>query len=831
MRNHLLVLLRNLQRDRLYAALNIAGLALAVACCLIVALYLRSELGYDRHNVKYERIFRVAARSQSAQTRYLEAQTAYALGPMLAAHYPQVQAYVRFTVVNILDAAGANAPLAIHHGADTYYWSQAYVTDANVFDVFDHRILYGDPKTALQAPGTVAVSETFARKYFGNANPIGQSLTTDLAPPFRITLVFADLPANSHLKYDVLFSGSQRYPFMEFGLFPDDPSRQRQSLWFANFSYTYLLMAPGFRAADWGRINDGFYQQFMAAEGLAKRAHWQSWLQPLAEVHFPAAGLREDLPTGNRTYLYGAASVALFVLAVACINYVNLATARATRRARAVGIRKILGESRGSLAVRFLGEAILFALIAVVLGIALAEVSLSLTPVSAFLDNQVHLDLVHEPALLGWLLTGGLLLGVIAGAYPALYLSGWAPLTALTTRQAAPQGARLRSVLVLLQFTISAAVIAGTLLMAAQMHYVATRPLGFDKENRLIVALRGLDEIAKVPTIRTELLKNRHVLSTTNTAIVMGRDVNPERSQAEKEDGSMADGLMIGHIDAGNDFIPSMGLRLLKGRNLPDKAFPGDQMPIVVNEALVREMGWTQPLGKRIVMWAAEIKRSGRVVGVVQDFNYASLHSQIEPLVIVPPRNVSDVPMPTGIRPYIEALLVVKISGDEVPSTIAYISDVMRRLDPAHPLDYTFLDGELDNLYRSDHQLAGLIGVLAIVCILIACLGVFGLAAFTTEQRSREIGTRKALGASTLQIILLLSRKILLLVLIAAVLATIIAYFAIDQWLAGFAYRAAINPLAFVLSALIAAGVAFATVAAQSYRTASADPVEALRYE
>jgi putative ABC transport system permease protein len=830
-RNHLIVLLRNLQRDRLYAALNIAGLALAVGCCLILALYLRNELSYDRHSAKQQRIFRVVNEREGERgTPTRAALTSYALGPMLAAHYPQVQAYARFTLVNA--SSISSAPLAIHHGGDTFYWDRVYVADANVFDLFDHRILYGDPKTALKGSGTVAVSETFARKYFGETNPIGQTITTDLAPPFRITLVFADLPGNSHLKYDVLFSGTPRNPFFFTLGNPDDPSQQRQELWgFA--SYTYLLMAPGFRAADWNRINDDFYLRFMAAEDRARHMHWKSWLQPLPDVHFTSAGLVWDQPTGNRAYLYGAASVALFVLAVACINYINLATARATRRARAVGIRKILGQSRGSLAAQFLGEAILFALIAVVLGVALTEVALSLTPISGLLDNQVHLDLLHEPALLGWLLAGGLLLGLISGAYPALYLSGWAPLTALTARQTTPQGARLRSVLVLLQFTISAAVIAGTVLMAAQMHYVATRPLGFEKQNRMIITLRGLDIIDNLPTIRTELLKNRHVLAVATTASVMGRDVDDNTAQVEKQDGSMTS-IQLSYIDVQSDFIPAMGLRLLKGRNLPDHAdsLPPDHRDYVVNEALVRQMGWTEPLGKRIQMGSGPLRRSGRVIGVVQDFNYASLHSPVEPLALRPPNSATDVShFPAALRPYIEALLVLKVSGDDLPSTIGFITDVMRRLDPTHPLDYSFLDDELDSLYQSDHVLATLIGVLAAVCILIACLGVFGLAAFTTEQRSREIGTRKALGASTLQIILLLSRRILLLVLIAAVLATIIAYFAIDRWLAGFAYHTGINPLAFVLAALIAAVVAFATVAAQSYRTASADPVEALRYE
>jgi putative ABC transport system permease protein len=527
-------------------------------------------------------------------------------------------------------------------------------------------------------------------------------------------------------------------------------------------------------------------------------------------------------------YLYACAAVALFILVVACINYMNLATARATRRARSVGIRKILGASRASLGLQFLGEAILFALIALVLGMVIVEVVLRLTSINSLMEQQVTMDFLREPKLLAALLGLGISVGVLAGIYPAVYLSSWAPLSALTGRYNAGKGhARMRELLVLLQFTISAAVIASTLLMQAQMHYIATRPLGFQKENRVVVTLRGASTIEKLPTIRTELGKNAHILGITEAELLPGgaAPIPINVVQADNNDG-VPTAVSVTHFGVANDFVPAMGMQIDKGRDFSQRLLTDTGLSTLVNETLVHKMGWTEPLGKRIQAGGLTI----HVIGVVKDFNFKSLHTIIEPFALLP---ISDdfSALPESARPSMQRLMVLNINGEDVGQTLDFVERVIRQADARHPFEYEFLDQQLDNLYKSEHNLTRLIGIFAAICIFIACLGLFGLVAFTTEQRSREIGTRKVLGATAFQIIMLLAQRILLLVAIASLLAAVISYFAMDKWLAGFAYRAGINPLVFVLAAVLAAGVAFITVALQSYKTASADPVNALREE
>jgi putative ABC transport system permease protein len=813
MRNYMVVLLRTLQREKLYAAINIAGLSLGIACCLILGMFLRSELTYDQHFDQHDRIYRIVNEIATGGSGQRFAITSGVLAPMLVADYPQIKAYVRFQS----NAGGSNG-VALHHGNDTFYWKNSYFVDDNIFEVFSHKILYGDPKTALKDQAALAVSATFAKKYFGNANPIGEIISTDSGIPSHIALVFEDLPPNTHLKYDVLFSNN--LPFLRI---PENSAQRRQALWGVN-NFTYLLMAPGFDPKTWPRVSDEFFQRYMADIGKASNSTWHSWLQLLSSVHLES-DLRFDLPNGNALYLYACAAVAVFILAVACINYMNLATARATRRARAVGIRKILGANRLSLALQFLGEAMLFALIALVVGLVIVEVVLTLTPINSLMEDQAQLDLLHQPTLAAGLIGLALFMGLLSGAYPALYLSSWAPLSALTGKHAASAGnLRLREALVLVQFTISAAVIACTLLMGAQMRYVANKSLGFEKEHRLVVTLRGDSTIGKLATIRSELTRNSHVLAVGEALIPIGGAPNVGEFSIENNDG-VSRPLQLTDLPIGEDFVHVMGLKVLQGRDFSQRFLTDVGTNFLVNEALVRKMGWTEPLGKHIQRGS----QAGRVIGVVRDFNFKSLHTLIEPLVMSAlTDDMSDTPV--LFRVFQQRLLVVNILGEDVGDTLGYIEKVMAQADPRHPFEYEFLDDTLDNLYRSESRLMKLIGIFAAVCIFIACLGLFGLATFTTEQRTHEIGTRKVLGATTWQIIAMLARRIMVLVIMAAVLASAISYFAIDKWLTGFAYRAGINPLIFVLSAAAAAAVAFATVALQSFKTANADPVKALRH-
>jgi putative ABC transport system permease protein len=816
MRNYLLVLFRNLGREKLYTSINIAGLALGLASCLILGLYLKSELTYDRHYKGYENIYRVENDYTASGKSEKLAITSDALGPVIAAEYPdRIKAYVR---LRDNTNEGGISMRRVDQPEKVYYWQHSYFVDQNIFEVLPVKVLAGDPKTALVDGDTIAISETVAKKYFGNENPIGKTMTSDSGNANKITLVFADLPANTHMKYDFLWSFNRAFLKLN-----DNPTARRAQLASPSArTYTLLVMHPSFKPAEWKRMSEDFYKKYM--EELLKSANiqWRSWLQPLADVHLNSE-VNYDQPNGNRSYIYGCAAVALIILVIACINYMNLATARATRRARSVGFRKILGASRWSLALQFLGEALFFTLIALVLAAVIVQVLLKYTPINTLMDGKVALDLLHDPKLALWLVASALGIGLLSGLYPAFYLSSWAPLTALAGRQPAGKGSlHMREFLVLVQFTISAAAIACTLLMVAQMHYVKNRPLGFERDNRLMVSLRGAATIEKIPAIRNELLADS---SIRGVAVAQQTPADGDRSgvglvQLESNSGAMERQLMS-VLQLGEDYEKVLGLKITQGRDLSSRLLTDIGTNMLVNESLVKSMGWTEPLGKRVL--------DGRVVGVVRDFNYKSLKFRVEPLVMRKLSNDMSGVNETN-KPFQQRHLILDITGADVGRTLAFVEKVMSGADPRHPFEYRFLDEALDAQYKAELSLTKLIGIFAGVSIFIACMGLFGLAAFTTEQRSREIGTRKVLGATAWQIVGLLARRILVLVLVAAVLASVASWFAIDEWLAGFAYRADINPLIFLLAAVAAAAVAFITVAAQSWRTASADPVNALRY-
>jgi putative ABC transport system permease protein len=804
------ITLRSLYRDKRYALINLAGLSIAIACCLVLALYLRSELAYDRHNLQHQRIFRVANEFTTNGKLNRFAVTSASLGPMLKEQFADVQAYVRFQSVG---------ERLIRVGDEAAYWRNAYAVDDNVFDVFTHTVLAGDARTALAGPSSVAVSESFARRYFGSRNPLGQTIALDNGEPREITLVFADLPESSHVKYDLLFS--RNGPLFAD---PSDDNLRRQQL-FSIGVMTYVLMPEGYDLRAFDDISQQFFDRNMKALGDAIDQTWRGWLEPLADIHLHS-NLVGDLPTGNLAYLYGFSIVAVFILLVASINYMNLATARATKRAKEVGLRKVLGASRAVLALQFLAEAVVLTVVALVAGVLLVEVLLNATPINDLFGKPLALRVAAEPALLGAALGAAVVVGLLSGAYPAIYLSSMLPVAALVASgKSSARSIGTRQFLVFVQFTITVCVIACTLLMAAQMRFLASKSLGFAPENRLMVTLRGVDLIERIPVLRNELTAHPRVLGVTASASMMGQNFPTNVVQVENNLGTMEQ-TSLNHMPVADDFVAVMGMELASGRDFSAERGTDDVTGVIVNERLVARMGWDEPLGKRIQ--AGPVQQT--VIGVVKDFNFKSLHNAVEPFLMYRFRDDFE-RVPQNLRPFQNRLLVVSVAGDGLQETIAFIRGVFARLDPEHPFEYRFLDDSLDRLYLSERRLMSLIGIFAGVCIFVACLGLFGLAAFTTEQRTREIGVRKVFGASARQIIALLAQHILLLVIIGSLVASLLSYLAMDRWLSGFAYRVSQNPLWFLLAAGAALGVAYATVALQTLRAARSNPVKSLRYE
>jgi putative ABC transport system permease protein len=817
------IALRTLARDKTYALINVASLAIAIACCLILGLYLRIELTYDQSHENHQRLFRIVSEFEINGKRDALARSSAVLGPMLKEENADVQDYVRFL-------GGGGGRNFLTHGADGYYWRDTYVADTNVFQVFTHKILYGDPKTALDSPTSIAISESVARHYFGDRNPLGETLESD-GNPAQITLVFEDLPENTHFRYDALFSAN-------LGMMsaPNDINIRRAMLFGANV-YTYLLMRPDYDAAQWPEVSDAFFERNMKETWDIQGAKWRSYLQPLADIHL-YSDVQDDLPTGNRYYLFGFIAVAVFTLLVACINYMNLATARAAKRAKEVGMRKILGSNRRALIVQFLAESMLLAVVAVLLGLLLVKLAVAFTPIDQLFGKTMSLSFTETPQVFLWLVGLALLVGVGAGLYPAFYLSAAVPVTALVGgAKGGGRSSALRESLVFVQFLISVAVIACTLVMAAQMRYISSMSLGFERENRVNVTLRGADTIMSGDAIRTELLTNPNVLGVSWVNAPMGGRFDLGAIGLETNQGAIEQ-TSVNRMGVGPDFVDVMGLQLVAGRGPSDEVasaaaagVPGSPTTsrireLVVNEALVRALHWDEPIGKRFEIGQGR----GTVVGVVKDFNFRSVHEAVAPFAIY--RQVEDFTRTAPVlRMHEERTMVLNIAGRDVRATLNFVEQTMRKFDPLHPFEFEFVDDSLERLYIADDRLTRLIAIFAGLCIFIACLGLFGLASFMAAQRTREIGVRKVFGARTGQIITLLAHRTVYLVLGAAAAASVIAYLVMKAWLQNFAFRTGINPLIFVGAGLAGLSIAYVTVVLQSMKAARAHPVKSLRYE
>ena len=804
---------RTFYKEKSYALINLAGLSLAIACCLLLGLYLKDELTYDLHYERHKEIFRVVDNFNTNGDSNDFALTSPALGPMLKENYPQVVDFVRFRYPR-----GQEEKILIRVDDEAFYWEKIFHVDANVFDIFPPDIIYGDPETALKDPQSAAVSETFAKKYFGDENPIGKTINVDVSPeiPRKITLVFRDLPENNtFLTYDVLL-----YEQPNLG-----QSDQRNRLFGINY-YTYLVM-PDFDPADFKAISEEFYKNFMEETGNNIKTTWRGWLEPLADIHLNPSLPYDINNHGNKYYISGFSAVAIFILVIACINYINLAVARATKRAREIGMRKILGVPRYYLIFRYMGEAMIFSIIAMVLGVFFVEVILKGTTINTLFGKPL---LLNYPAGLLWVLGLAVVIGVLSGIYPAAYLSSISPLSALAETKGTKGAFRLREFLVLIQFTVSVVVIAGTLIMSMQMRYIAEKPLGFEKKNRIVVYMRGLDIVKKFQVIKTELLKNSNILGVTasNGIIGAGKGFGSNVAQVDNNDGVLEQA-GFAHTQVGNDYIKVMGMKMVLGRDFSQRFITDVGTNFIVNEAFVKKRGWDQPLGKRIQLGPM----SGKVIGVARDFNYNSLHDTIEPFAIYP-YNDNFENVPPDARAQIQRNMILHISGQNIPQTLSFLEDRFTEYDPKHPFDYTFLDDLINEKYLKEENLMKMTGIFSGVCIFISCLGLYGLAAYNTEQRKKEIAIRKVLGASASRIILMLARQILWLVLAGSVVASIIAFLALDEWLQTFTYQIKMIGAAlliFPLSALVVMAVAYVTIALQSYRAAQSNPALTIRYE
>ncbi len=791
-RNYLTIALRNLLRQKLYSLIAVFGLAIGISGCLLISLYVADELSYDQYHEQANRVYRVVLQESAAKGVALSSAP---FGPALEQEYPEVQQAVR------INTEGGGP---IRYGDRQLVANDIFFADPAVFDLFSYRFIAGDPKAALTQPNTIVLTRTLAEKLFPSpAAALGKTVLFANNFPGTVAGVMEDVPHHSHLR----FSGLRAFP----AAFTDG--------WWSLELYTYLLLPEGYDARRLEAKLPQFYRKYLAREH--ENAKFQLKLQPVASIHLHSHLDHELSANGDIASVYTFAAIAALVLLIACINYVNLVTARSARRAREVGIRKVVGSGRGQLVGQFLMESSLVVGIALVLAIGIAQ--LWLPQFNAFTGKAVSLHTLTKGYYLAGLCGGAVALGLLSGFYPAVYLSRFKPVVVLKGAIGHGRtGLFFRQALVVFQFAVSLAMIFSTLVVYRQLQYMNKRDLGFRKEQVLSLHINDRAARLKVPVIRQQLLKNPGVLGVAAASNPIGNNNIAAAGFYFEEDGKMPDAtreaqrFMVDH-----EFLTTMGVTLLQGRNFSPAMRSDSAGAVLVNETLVKRLGWQKPLGKRVAYYIDNEGRTAeaKVIGVIKDFHIYSLQHQIEPLVLrlAPPAERDN--------------LYIRIRPGHTQATLAYIRQTYRQFDPDPLYEASFLDQNFAKQYEAEERRGQVFLVFALFAIGIACLGLFGLAAFTAEQRTKEIGIRKVLGASVAGIVAMLSKNFIKLVVIAFGIAAPPAWYAMHQWLRNFAYKIDLEWWLIGLAGGLTLLVAFATVSYQSLKAALTNPVDSLRSE
>ena len=800
--NYLKVALRNLLKHKAYTFINVVGLSIGLACCVLILLYVKDELSYDRYHTKADRIYRVILHGRLAGNEIHAANTCVPMAATLTAEYPEVEFATR------LDNLGT---VLVSHKEKGFNEERVFFADSSFFDIFTLRLLSGNPKNVLSAPNSVILTEGTARKYFGEGDPMGRTLTFDDNTDYLVTGVSENVPENSHFHFDFLAS---------FNSLP----RSRSTFWVNNNLKTYIVLRENVLPSQLESKFPALIRKYVAPqiqqglgvtfdEFIEGGGEYYYSLQPLANIHLHSKLEDEIEPGGNAAYITIFSIIAFFVLLLACINFMNLATARSANRAKEVGIRKVVGSRQIQLIKQFLIEAALLSFIAMVVAVFLVE--LFLPWFNDLAAKKIDINYLSDRYLLPGLFLVTILVSVLAGSYPAFYLAAFKPIAILkgaSTVGATGRSPLLRKILVVFQFAVSIILIIGTLVVGKQMQYIRNKQLGFNKEQ--VVVIHRADATGDISAFETEIERLPNVISAAETQHLPGQtlDVNVFKPEGAPE----TEGYLVNTFSVGYDYIETLGIELLAGRSF-SRDFGSDSSAYIINEAAMKKFGWDEAVGKTIFEPDKAGPLIGQVIGLMKDFHYKSLHAEIEPALL----RLGSFPTYVASR----------ISSNNIQGTLSDLEKIWQEFAPEQPFQYSFLDQDFDKLYRADQQVGKLVGTFTVFAICIACLGLFGLASFSAEQRTKEIGVRKVLGASVPNIILLLSKEFTKLVLVAFIIAAPIALYAMNKWLQEFAYKTDINILIFILAGSGALLIAYLTVGYQSAKAALANPIDALKYE
>lgn len=785
-RNYLKLAFRNLLRQKAFSFINITGLAIGLASSLIILLWLQDELSFDRFHKKADRTYRLTAEAGNLEVAISPAPVA----PALEEAFPEIAHTTRLWPVT-----------SVMMQADDRKFEEkiGFYTEPSFFEVFDFKLLKGDAKTALEQPNGVILTEALAMKYFGTTDVLGMILRKDNQDDFTVTGILAASPGNSHLKFDLL---------LPWSYIATRDRNIKENDW-GNFDfYTYIT----FRQLQEKPFISGFEKKIDEMyRDRQKDLAVQFKLQPLPDIHLHSHFMADVAGHGNFQYVTVLTIIAVFIVLIGCINFMNLSTARSARRAKEVGLRKVSGAVRMQLIKQFLGESLLICFISLIA--ALFIVVVSLPAVNALVGKQLFISF-RDPLIVGGVLGITLITGVLSGIYPAFILSGFTPIKVLKKDvKGGAGGVVFRNVLVVTQFVISIVLLVGTTVVYQQLRYIQSKDLGFDKENLLYMNLHG-NVNGKINTWRTAFQANpfcanvtiasglptNHVSGTGNVSW-QGKDPNKQ--------------IMFANMFIDDNFIPLYNMEVVSGRNF-HKALRGDSSNFIINQKAAAAMGFTaeSAIGQTLTLWE---DRKGVIVGVVKDFNFKPLQEAIEPLLL-------------GANTW-GGVVVVKAEANKTTETIQAMENVWNSMENVYPFTYNFVDQDLENLYKSEKQVGTLFSVFALLAILISCLGLYGLSAYIAEQRTREIGIRKALGASVPNIMYLLNTRFVIPVFAAMILAAPLAYYTMNKWLQGFAYKVDFNWGLVLIAGAIALAISLLTVSYESVKAAKVNPVKSLRSE
>jgi len=799
-KNYFRVAIRNLIKNFGFSIINILGLATGIACSVLIFLFVNYELSYDKYNSNADNIYRMGVEAIIGSTEINQLGTPAKLARALYDEYPEVKAVCRFYASNTYN---------IQYENKKFIEDKVFLVDSSFFEIFTFPLIKGDPKLALSSPGQVVITESTARRYFGEEDPINKLIVVDSSLTLRVSGLIEDVPANSHFHFDMLIS------IISFEGIYNDPG------WTSNNYQTYMLLHDNYPYKDLEAKFPALIDKYMFQtsgrsydEWAIDGNYWKWYLQPLLSIHLNSDLSQEFEPNGNRSYVNIFLVVAIFILIIACINFMNLSSAKASKRALEVGVRKVVGSGKIQLLKQFLGESILISLIALAIGMAIVE---SLLPAYRnFIGREIFIPYLSNLKIIPSLLGLAILVGLISGSYPAFYLSSFKPILILKSKTGAKtKSAFFRNFLVVFQFTISISLIIGSIIVVKQVDFLQNKNLGFNKENIIIVENAGFLG-NKIDPIKQVLLQNPDIYGVSATEGIPGIGISNIGFGAEEVDQPFT--LMLTMCDV--DYDDVLELEMIQGRFFSDE-FPTDTAGIIINESALKLLGYENPIGKKMNDWA-QPRGYFNVIGVVKDFRYESMHQEVRPLGIVH----IDGHFRWGPR-----YIMIKHNSKKMSETLEFVKKTWSDFEPQIPPKYSIFTDTYDDLYRNEDQTKNLLLIFSFLSIFIACLGLLGLASFMAEQRTKEIGIRKVMGATTTQMITILSRDFTKWVLFANVIAIPLSWFVMNKWLRNFTHRVELSWWIFLMAGLITLIIALMTVSLQAIKTARTNPVNSLKYE